>query len=510
MYLPSGVAAIITRDRNVVFRDRIKSTYTGLSGKVSGLRILRSFRFRIFLMMLVIGIIPSLLIRAAILYSYENRAISVRESEVQNQLGIIANHLIAYDYLKNPSNEAINAELEQMSNLYDGRILIIGGNFKAIKDTNGVSIGKTIISEEVIKCFKGQKVVNYDFKNGYIEMTTPIIETVKDEDGGEDKEIVRGVMLTSVSTDTIAMTMRILSRVAWTIDVVMIAIIFAIAMLFSRVLTKPFNKVTAAINDVREGFSDEALSVPDYAETEHIVDAFNKVLARMRALDESRQEFVANVSHELKTPITSVKILAESLNQSEDAPVELYREFLSDIVGEIDREDKIISDLLTLVRLDKTNTDINLSRENINEMLELILKRLKPIAVKDDIELIYESAREVVTDVDEVKLNLAFTNLIENAIKYNRQGGSVHVTLDCDHRFFTVTIQDTGIGIPEEEKEHIFERFYRVDKSHSREIGGTGLGLSIARNIIIMHRGTVSVDSVPGEGSVFTVKVPML
>jgi len=92
----------------------------------------------------------------------------------------------------------------------------------------------------------------------------------------------------------------------------------------------------------------------------------------------------------------------------------------------------------------------------------------------------------------------------------NITGGSVHVTLDCDHRFFTVTIQDTGIGIPEEEKEHIFERFYRVDKSHSREIGGTGLGLSIARNIIIMHRGTVSVDSVPGEGSVFTVKVPML
>ena len=143
-------------------------------------------------------------------------------------------------------------------------------------------------------------------------------------------------------------------------------------------------------------------------------------------------------------------------------------------------------------------------------MMEQILKRLKPIASLNNVELILESEREVVANVDEVKLNLAFTNLIENAIKYNKQDGSVHVALDCDHQFFTVTVKDTGIGIPEEEIEHIFERFYRVDKSHSREIGGTGLGLSIARNIIIMHRGTISVESTPGEYSVFTVKVPML
>ncbi len=493
-----------------ILTHRFRSIKAELSSKLSSLRIIRSFRFRIFVLMLVIGVIPSILIRAAILSSYENRAISVRESEVQNQLGIIAKHLITYDYLRDPSNEAINAELEQMSNLYDGRILIIGGNYKAIRDTNGVSIGKIIISEEVIKCFKGQKVVNYDSKNGYIEMTTPITETVTDEETGENTDVVRGVMLSSVSTDTIAMTMRIIGRVAWTISIAMIAVIFAIAMFFSRVLTKPFNKVTNAISEVGEGFTDEALSVPDYAETEHIVDAFNKVLSRMRVLDESRQEFVANVSHELKTPITSMKILADSLMEGEDKPVELYKEFMEDIAGEIDREDKIISDLLTLVRLDKTNTELNLSSNSINSMIEMILKRLKPIAAGADVELVFESAREVVTNVDEVKLNLALTNLIENAIKYNRAGGSVYVKLDCDHQFFTVEIKDTGIGIPEEAKEHIFERFYRVDKSHSREIGGTGLGLSIARNIIIMHRGTVSVESTPDEGSVFTVRVPLV
>ena len=291
----------------------------------------------------------------------------------------------------------------------------------------------------------------------------------------------------------------------------MIAIIFVFAMFFSGVLTKPFEKATAAINEVKEGYSDEALPVPDYTETEHIVEAFNTVLKRMRTLDESRQEFVSNVSHELKTPITSMKLLAESLMESEDVPAQLYREFMEDIIGEIDREDKIISDLLELVKLDKKSAVPEIKSVCINDMIELILKRLGPIAGKEDVELIFESVREVTAGVDEVKLTLALTNLIENAIKYNRRGGSVYIGLDSDHQQFTVTVRDTGIGIPEEYHEHIFERFYRVDKSHSREIGGTGLGLAIARNIILMHRGTISVESVTGEGSgtIFTVRLPM-
>ena len=111
--------------------------------------------------------------------------------------------------------------------------------------------------------------------------------------------------------------------------------------------------------------------------------------------------------------------------------------------------------------------------------------------------------------MDEVKLSLAITNLIENGIKYNSEGGWVKVDLDADHQFFTFIVSDSGPGIEEEDQKHIFERFYRVDKSHSREIGGTGLGLAITRSTILMHRGSVKVNSVPGEGTVFTVKVPL-
>ena len=192
----------------------------------------------------------------------------------------------------------------------------------------------------------------------------------------------------------------------------------------------------------------------------------------------------------------------------EDVPEELYREFLSDISDEIDRESKIIDDLLTLVKADKSNAELNVEQININGLLEQILKRLRPIAKKRNIELVLESIREVSADVDEVKLSLALSNLVENAVKYNHEEGWVHVTLDADHKYFYIKVADTGIGIPEDALEHIFERFFRVDKARSRESGGTGLGLSIAKEIIDRHEGTIELVDRSGPG--LTVRITLL
>ena len=477
--------------------------------RVKKLRLYRSFRIRIFILMLVIGIVPTVVVQNGILQNYENRAVNVRTTEVSNQLTVIANHLLFYNYLQDTSSEIINAELEQISSLYDGRVLIINANLNVVKDTYGLSEGKTIISEEVIKCFKGSTVANYDRVNGFIEITTPIVETLKAPDDEHEMTVVKGVMLTSVSTDAITTTMDILQRKALIIQRVISIAIFALAMMGSRFLTEPFNKVTTAINEVKEGYTNEALQVPDYAETEHIVDAFNQVLRRMRILDASREEFVSNVSHELKTPLTSMKVLSDSLLMQEEVPNELYREFMQDIADEIDRENQIINDLLTLVKLDKTNKELHIEMVSVNEIIELILKRLRPIAQKNDVEIVFESIRPVMAEVDEVKITLALTNLVENAIKYNKDHGFVKVTLDADHQYFIVEVEDTGIGIPKESYDQIFERFYREDKSHSREIGGTGLGLAITKNVILMHRGTILVSSELTQGTVFTVKIPL-
>lgn len=465
----------------------------------------RSLRARLFFIILIVGIIPSAMMRHSILQSYEQRAVEQRVLVVQNQLKVLADHLVNDDYLNRPYSTVVNAELEMLSNLYDGRVLIINSNFKIAKDTYGLSEGKTIISEEVIKCFKGESLSNYDAENQYIEMTTPIVDNRSEENSSK----IIGVMLTSMSSDYINSTMEILNRKATIMEVIMNLMIVSLALILSAVLTKPFERITKAINDVRAGYSTELLSVPDMAETQHIVEAFNDLLEQRKALDDSRQEFVANVSHELKTPITSMKVLADSLLMQENVPAELYREFLEDIVSEIDRENQIITDLLALVKMDKTASQLNIASININDLTELILKRLRPIARKKDVEVVFESERTVIAEVDEVKLTLIMTNLVENAIKYNHDHGWVKVTLDADHQYFYFTVSDSGIGIPEEALPQIYERFYRVDKSHSREIGGTGLGLAITKNAVLMHRGSITVSSSEQEGSTFLVKIPL-
>ena len=480
------------------------------------IKILRSLKARLFFIILLAGIIPSTGMRYAILQSYEDRSINVRIADVQNQFKILANHLIIYGYLHDTSSEVVNSELDQLSNLYDGRVLIIDKNFKVIKDTYGISEGKTVISEEVIMCFKGTSTTNYDRKTGYIEITTPIVDTVVSTGAGakseetEEANLAEGVILSSVSTNTIMTTLDILNRRALIAELIALVFIVAIAFALAKLLTAPFERVTQAINDVKAGFTDEQISVNDYVETEHIVDAFNQLLGRMKVLDDSRQEFVSNVSHELKTPLTSMKVLADSLLMQEEVPAELYKEFMTDIANEIERENKIINDLLSLVKMDKKAADLNVTSVDVNELLELILKRLRPIAQKKEIEIIFESIRPVTAEVDEVKLTLALSNLVENAIKYNNPSGWVKVALDADHQFFSVEVADSGIGIPEEAQEHIYERFYRVDKSHSREIGGTGLGLAITRSVILMHRGSIKVMSEEGKGTVFNVKIPLI
>ena len=497
---------------------------TKIVEKLEHMVTLRSLRARLFVIILAVGIIPSVLMRNPNGDKYEDRAVENRKAGVPNHKNILAPHLVSNNYLTTYKSEdqtyrssraVINAELEMLSNLYEGRVMIINNNFKVIKDTYGISEGKTIISEEVIKCFQGQNTSHYDPEHGYIEMTTPITDTTASTDNtgkSTDKNntgVIKGVMLTSISNDSIATTMEVLNRKAFILEMLMIMVIVALALVLSNVLTRPFNRVTEAINEVKEGFSDESISVPDYVETVHIVEAFNQMLARMRTLDESRQEFVANVSHELKTPMTSVKVLADSLLAQDNVPAELYREFMEDIVSEIDRENQIITDLLALVKMDKKVQELNIVSLNINDLTELILKRLRPIARKKDVEVVFESMRPVVAEVDEVKMTLVMTNLVENAIKYNKDHGWVKVTLDADHQFFTFAVSDSGIGIPEESLAHIYERFYRVDKSHSREIGGTGLGLAITKNAVLMHRGSITVTSTEGEGTSFLVKIPL-
>lgn len=489
MYIRSGELVIISEVK-------YKSKY--IPGFIPG--ILKSLQARIAFLFSLFGILACLFLKGVILENYEQRAVSVRTAEIQNQCTILSNQIISSNYLKDTGSEVINAELTQLSNIYNGRVVVINDEFRIVKDTYNLQEGKTIVSEDVVRCFYGEQTSSYDEENRYIEVAVPITEN-----GNK----VRGMMLVSISADSVLENVEVLKGKSHVVTAAVIAVLIIFSVFVGFFLVRPFKRITHTIEEMAEGYEETHLEENAYIETMQISEAFNKLWSKYRVIDASRDEFVSNVSHELKTPLASVKVLADSLLAQPDAPVELYREFMSDVSEEIERENKIINDLLELVKLDKKGMNLNVASVNLNELVERILKRLRPLAAKQNVELVFESFRPVTAEIDEVKMALVITNLVENAVKYNKEGGWVHVSLNADHKYFYLKVADSGIGIPKEETDHIFERFYRVDKSHSREIGGTGLGLSIARNAVVMHRGAIKVYSEPGEGTTFNVRVPL-
>ncbi len=474
--------------------------YAGLK-KYFRLRPFGSLRFHIILLVACAGFIPAMVLKAVLLESYESHAVEVRTAEIQNQCTILCGQLGTQVDAQDGLTEDVQSELTQISNIYNGRVMVIDEHYRISEDTYNMDNGKSIVSANVIRCFSGTETTYYDARNQYIEVTAPIRNPATEK--------IKGVVLACISTDWIADSKDVLDRKGTLVLAAAGLILILSAVAAGTWMVRPIRRMAKSIDEVTEGYGGLELHENKYTETKRLSEAFNKAMSRMRALDDSRQEFVANVSHELKTPLTSMKVLADSLLGQENVPVGLYQEFMEDISEEIERENKIINDLLSLVKLDKTADTMNIRMENINQMVERILKRLRPLAKQRNIEMVYESFRLVQAEVDEMKLSLAITNLVENAVKYNREGGWVHVSLDADLKSFWLVISDNGIGIPKADQPHIFERFYRVDKSHSREIGGTGLGLSIARSAVVLHRGAIKCSSGEKEGTSFTVKIPL-
>lgn len=463
-------------------------------------------RFYLFLLIFLAGIIPAFIIKETTIRSIEGKLVSQKTMELRQRCSILADQLGAEASLQMvlANSEGLQNELNWISEMYSGRLLLIDNTYRIILDTYGLDEGKTCISDEVFRGFKGESYSNYDRDKNFIEFTVAVTN------GNDKNTVTTGIMIVSASAASVSSLVKDMQDKALILEVISFILIAVAAYILSRLFTKPMKNLAMEIDKIQDGNLDVDLTNDwRYSEVNQIANSISKVLKRLQALDQSRQEFVSNVSHELKTPITSIRVLADSLMCQENVPVELYREFMGDISDEIDRESKIINDLLELVRLDKSATKLHIEQVNINDLIEVILKRLRPIAKQRSIDVIFESFRPVVAEVDETKLSLAINNLVENAVKYNNDEGWVRVSLDADHKYFYVKVADSGVGIPEELKEHIFERFYRVDKARSRETGGTGLGLAITKNVIQLHHGAIKVDTKLGEGTVFTVRIPL-
>ena len=449
-------------------------------------------QFFIFLSIFLLTTLISVFFSKFLNDGYREKIYDQKVDSVASQCAWLGDQVVGVDFRLDDGSNSLSTQTDKLAASMNGRIIVIKSNYKIIKDTHTDFQSRFFLNQNILDIMEGNKERIVTENGKYIEVLVPI--TYKT---GNKTQILGAVMATVPSEDMMGAVIEMEHRRNMLLVAFIICGLCA-AMAISYLLTRDLKKIQKDVDFIASGHEDESIEETGFLEMRMIVQRFNEILGRMHTLEESRQEFV------------SMKVLADSLiQQGDQVPAELYREFMQDIVAEIDRENVIISDLLSLVKLDKKAAQLQITTVSINELLEIVMKRLKPLALQRNIELIFESFRPVTAEIDEVKLSLGLTNLIENGIKYNKDDGWIRVTLNADHKYFYVKVADSGVGIPEDCQDQVFDRFYRVDKARSRDTGGTGLGLAITKSVVSLHNGEIKLYSKVGEGTTFTLRIPL-
>lgn len=417
---------------------------------------------------------------------------------------LTSSNIIASMLSESFNEEYINSRISQMSFLKSSRTIVVNSESKVIYDSYEETNfkGKFFINSSITNALlgSGQDTSNYYRENGsyFVEAAVPVVKNSK----------TIGAVFMIVSGDS---TQQLVGQIRNTI-IVLGVLIMVFVSIFSTsiagILTYPVEKLTAFINNMPKDSLKKA-EVTSKDEIGQLAMAFNNLIERLAELEEKRRAFVSDASHELKTPLSIIKLLSESLIQTENPDPEFIKEFLSDMNKEVERLTRIIERLLNLTQMDTRQLNMELVEVDMREMLEEIHRKLEPLAKNKTIDFKITLPDEpVLLPVERDSLTEAIYNIADNSIKYTEDFGSVSLELTHDLANVAVVISDNGIGIPKEETAKIFDRFYRVDKARARETGGTGLGLSIALDAVKLHGGHIEVMSEENMGSKFTIILP--
>ena len=299
--------------------------------------------------------------------------------------------------------------------------------------------------------------------------------------------------------------LRELQKNLISISAVVAVLVLGVSLLLSRMFTRRISHLLQAIRNVREGAYNHRARIKGSDEISQIAEEFNSLTDRLQTTEEARRRFVSDASHEMKTPLAGIKLLADSILQTENIDPETTREFVADIGDEASRLERITEDLLRLTRLDSGAIEPAV-RVEVKPVLERVTRMLQPVARQRGIDLHCQADDTAAVLATEGDIHQILYNLMENAVKYTAPGGFVHTYVAVESDQVVITVEDNGIGIPPEDMPHIFERFYRVDKTRSRQIGGTGLGLSIVGDTVHRRGGEITVTPRENGGTVFTVR----
>ena len=410
--------------------------------------------------------------------------------------------------------------LEDTSGEMGGRLMVLDMSGKVQADSFSELNGKRLELPEVASILLGERTVDYGVHGVGQHVTLSIFNLLTDQAPDDswvsycsaaltDKGKTVGVLLYSASTGAMMADLVKLQRSMAVYFLIAAAAAAVIALILSSVITKPVDLLTRGIQRMGRGDLSVRVPVKGGGELKKLAETFNTMSEKLERLDKSRNQFVSNASHELKTPLSTMKILLENIIYQPDMDPKVRTEFLTDVNMEIDRLSLIISDLLTLVSMDTKAMRLRLETFKLADAVKEVVQRLSVVAEQKHQEIKVSLSDGCEMHADYAKLTQAVYNILDNAIKYTPQGGLIRVRLIRSGRNAVLTIADNGPGIPKEDQAHIFDRFYRVDKARSRDTGGTGLGLSIVHQFVLMHGGNVTVDSVEGNGSTFTIELPM-
>ena len=453
---------------------------------------------------LLLLIIALMIINIFVYDNIKKSYISEKETSFVTQANILTSRaLLAVDEANNGINHLLlNQLMEEMSRLINGRILVIDRTRTIIYDSYNDMRNMYMEDQQVLRALKGESSTNLYQHPRYgktMYVAVPMMYYDK----------ILGVVFLSVSLEEAYQRIYNVRDFLILISIITLMVITFISLFFANVISEPIKKLTVAMQSTALGKLNEKVDIEGNDEIGQLSRAYNYMSTKLSHIDQQRSDFVANVSHELKTPLSSMKLLAESIILQPDTEKEIYREFLVDIDAEIDRLNDIIESLLTMVDLSEDKLNLNFENTYINYLVEKVVGVLKPLADKKDIRIIVNQWEKIQMYLDQGKVHQALINIIYNAVKYTEVGGRVIITITREGKYAVIKIMDNGIGIPEESLPYIFDRFYRVDSARSRKTGGTGLGLSISKQIINLHQGVIEVESQLNVGTSFYIKLPM-
>lgn len=423
-----------------------------------------------------------------------------RRVELLANANIIAN--VVSEYVD--SNQGQIAPSISRLNISDNtRVIIVNRYAEVVYDTTSYSDvrGKILMKEEIASALKGIDTVT----NSENETVGTVVEgavTIL-----SDSSVLGAVYISETAQET----EDFIADVRWILIVISAVVCLLVGVLswvMADIIIGPIEKFTKFVSEFDPEHLEQRMAIEGKDEVSELAGAFNGMADRLAQMEEKRRLFVSNASHELKTPLSSIKLLSESILSMQTEEDSYISEFMTDINGEVDRLAKIVDRLLTLTKLDAETDMLEVKRVSVNTLVERINRSLKPQADIKNITVAVTEYDEVFAEIDLSKMWQVIYNLTDNAIKYTQTGGIVKTTLKSEGDFCRIEIEDNGIGIPKEHLDKIFDRFYRVDKARSRESGGTGLGLSIVKDMVELHKGKILVDSKEGEGTIFIIILP--